>query len=53
MKKYRVEKLINYTYQVLLVEEDRETYQQHESIVFQGNLADCEAYIRLKENGYV
>jgi hypothetical protein len=42
--------LINNTYQVVkLTEETGEV----ESVLFQGSLADCEAYIRLTDAGYL
>lgn len=45
MKKHRVSHLIDNTYQVY----DTETSET----VYQGSLADCEAYIRLTEGGYM
>lgn len=42
---YRVEHLSNATYQVI--------DQVMGEVAFQGGLADCEAYIRLKEQGYM
>lgn len=45
MKTYRVEFLEDSTYQVINNITDEFEYQ--------GSLADCEAYIRLKENGYM
>lgn len=41
---FRVEWLIDSTYQVLNSDDD--------SVAFQGSLTDCEAYIRLHEGGY-
>ncbi len=44
---YKVELLIDSTYQVVdISDEDRVT-------VHQGSLADCEAFIRLKNGGYL
>ena len=43
-EKYRVAWYIDNIYQVL----DRETDEQ----LYQGSLADCEAWIRLQEGGY-
>ena len=40
---YKVEHLQNNIYQVI----------QHDLVVFQGKLAECEAYIRLHEGGYM
>jgi len=42
---YRVENLIDNIYQVILNDGD--------IVCYQGSLADCEAYIRLKERGYM
>jgi hypothetical protein len=28
-------------------------YEDKETVVFQGSLSDCEAYIRLKKDGYM
>lgn len=55
MQKYRVEFLSNSTYQVLEIDYKPEYYpeQVNWNVVFQGNLSDCEAFIRLKENGYL
>ena len=41
---FRVQLLMNDTYQVLNADDD--------SVAYQGNLANCEAYIRLHESGY-
>ena len=48
------------TYEVLLKDEQLifdelpdEDYWPEEESVYQGRLADCEAYIRLKEGGYM
>jgi hypothetical protein len=43
--KYKVRFCMDNTYCVIEIETD-----EH---VFSGSLADCEAYIRLKENGYL
>jgi len=41
---FRVQLFMDNTYQVLNADDD--------SVAYQGNLADCEAYIRLHEGGY-
>ena len=41
---FRVQLFMNDTYQVLNADDD--------SVAYQGNLANCEAYIRLHESGY-
>jgi len=41
---FRVQLLMDDTYQVLNADDD--------SVAYQGNLSNCEAYIRLHENGY-
>ena len=48
---YEVTNLMNDTYQVNSYPDDAdfEDYNQ----VFQGSLSDCEAYIRLHEQGYI
>jgi hypothetical protein len=28
-------------------------YEKHEDVVYQGDLSNCEAYIRLREGGYM
>jgi len=43
-EKYKVAWYLDDTYQVL----NRQTDEQ----LYQGRLADCEAFIRLQENGY-
>ena len=50
---YRVENLQDDTYQVL--QSTREySYEDFDvEVVFQGSLTDCDAYIRLHENGYM
>lgn len=61
MKKYKVRFRMDQEYEVVEL-----TYSEHylrdnryswepteEESVFQGGLADCEAYIRLKEGGYM
>jgi len=52
-KKYKVRFYQDKTYEVL--EKKYYTYEDDESweSVYQGSLADCEAYIRLHENGYM
>ena len=51
-KKYKVRFYQNNTYEVL-----EKKYYAYENdgweSVYQGSLADCEAYIRLHENGYM
>lgn len=47
-KVIKVEWLEDETYQVIVIEEDGGVY-----VAYQGSLADCEAYIRLKEGGYM
>lgn len=58
--KYKVELLSGSTYQVielnvLIQGQSWDGYDDyHDDVsVFQGSLADCEAYIRLKEAGYI
>lgn len=41
---FRVQLFMDDTYQVLNADDD--------SVAYQGNLANCEAYIRLHEGGY-
>ena len=52
-KKYKVRFYQDNTYEVLekkyYIYEDDECWES----VYQGSLADCEAYIRLHENGYM
>ena len=53
MDRYRVQNLKDNTYQVL-----RDEYDEYDSVAvtyceYQGSLADCEAYIRLQEGGYM
>ena len=43
-RNFRVQLLMNDTYQVLNADDD--------SVAYQSNLANCEAYIRLHEGGY-
>lgn len=45
--KYKVRYMMDYTYEVLGDEWSETT------ICYQGRLADCEAYIRLHEGGYM
>ena len=47
-KKYKVKFYQDNTYEVLKKDDD-ESWES----VYQGSLADCEAYIRLHENGYM
>lgn len=60
--KYKVRFYGNNTYEVVEIHikygERVSAYEsepdvKHEVPVFQGSLADCEAYIRLHENGYM
>jgi hypothetical protein len=63
--KYKVRHLINDTWEVIVITQHliNDTWefilitQQYTEIeeekVYQGSLADCEAYIRLKEGGYM
>ena len=44
---YKVRLMLDNTYEVVIIHEDSEEK------VYQGSLADCEAYIRLRENGYM
>ena len=44
---YKVRLMMYNTYEVVIIHEDSEEK------VYQGSLADCEAYIRLRENGYM
>ncbi len=52
-KKYRVRHYQDNTYEVL--EKKYHAYESNErwGSVFKGSLADCEAYIRLREYGYM
>lgn len=52
----KVRNLQDNTYQVVefvLSNDDGPYPYEDESVVFQGDLADCEAYIRLTESGYM
>jgi hypothetical protein len=59
--KYKVRHLINDTWEVILIiQQYTEIEEESASFlntpirkVYQGSLADCEAYIRLKEGGYM
>lgn len=59
MKKYKIEFMKDYTYEVIEVTpeyysgEYGDSAPTTESSVFQGSLSDCEAYIRLHEGGYM
>lgn len=44
-KEFKVVWYLNNTYQVIRIE--------NEECVFQGDLANCESFIRLKENNYL
>ena len=50
MMKYRVQYYQDGIYEVM--EKGEREYSDEES-VFQGSLSDCEAFIRLHENGYM
>lgn len=55
---YRVSYYMNDRYAVYLVDEsDEEFYEENgynkQELVFDGDLADCEAYIRLHKEGYM
>lgn len=50
MKKYRVGYYQDGFYEVLEFNEDEDGYNP---VGFQGSLADCEAWIRLHEEGYM
>jgi len=46
---YRVEHLMNSIYQVIdIADIESDFYEMN--VLFQGSLADCEAYIKLKQN---
>ena len=47
--KYRVELIMDSTYQVV----ERFNNSEFDEVLFQGSLADCEAYIKLNEQGYM
>ena len=49
---YEVTNLIDDTYQVNTYPDDAD-FEDYNYAVFQGNLSDCEAYIRLHEQGYM
>jgi len=49
---YEVTHLIDETYQVNTYPDDAD-FEDYNYAVHQGSLADCEAYIRLKEKGYM
>jgi len=60
MKKFKVQWLIDQTYQVLRLEyidlySPNLQFLESDTpeVVFQGSLADCESYIRLKEQVYL
>lgn len=59
---YKVRQLLGVTYQVILLSSISASdgihtsipeYFNYETVVFQGPLADCKAYIELKEKGYL
>ncbi len=51
----KVRNLQDGTYQVVeMILSDSDNYKyEDESVLHQGSLADCEAFIRLTENGYM
>lgn len=49
---YRVRYYCDDDYEVLEIRED-ENNEWHESQLFKGSLADCEAFIRLSKGGYI
>lgn len=60
--KYKVRFMMDEKYQVVKLtknekddQNDYDSYEKgfNEQIVYQGRLADCEAYIRLNESGYM
>lgn len=59
MKKYRVQLMKDFTYEVIEKTEyydyfgDSDETNSIEESVFQGNLSDCESYIRLAEKGQI
>jgi hypothetical protein len=48
---YKVESLIDSTYQVVVYVQVYEEIERE--VKYQGSLADCEAWIRLTEGGYM
>lgn len=56
MKKYKVEYMKDFTYEVIEIVEgylSDGSKAYVEGQVYQGSLSDCEVYIRLKEKGYM
>lgn len=53
--KYKVWNLQDDTYQVVkLTPDPYEPYGgEHEEVMYQGSLSDCEAWLRLHEKGYL
>jgi len=49
--RYKVRNLKDRTYQVIDTEADSDDF--FSTIMFQGDLSDCEAWIRLNEGGYL
>lgn len=50
----KVVNLQDETYQVIEIDDEDDFYSNgYCNILHQGGLADCEAYIRLKERGYL
>jgi hypothetical protein len=50
-KEYKVRHRLDNTYEVIKIDTDDEYFQIEP--VFKGNIAECEAYIRLIEGGYM
>ena len=53
MPKFRVSYYQDNNYEVLEWITDRDECDEYELQVFKGSISDCEAYIRLKEGGYL
>jgi len=55
MIKYKVRLDMDNTYQVIEIwRGDRELLGENkEEVIYSGSIADCEAFIRLKEGGYL
>lgn len=52
-EEYKVRLFMDNTYEVYFVTHDSESFRSDEYVCFQGSLADCEAWIRLTEGGYM
>jgi len=50
---YRVENLEDDVWQVIEYYLNQDTCEYEFTVYYQGSLSDCEAYIRLEENGYL